>query len=121
MRYATISPSGARCSWPVACRNPSRRWVQTTRGAPARAAVAAAAAANLRAALAAALLTLPETFSAEALRVALCGLSYRGDARTWLGAEDRHKVARVAAGSAAAIDALYARAPPPRRGRRASD
>ena len=75
---------------------------------PAARAVAAAETANLRAALAAALLTLPETFSAEALRVALCGLSYRGDARTWLGAEDRHKVARIAAGSAAAIDALYA-------------
>ena len=74
----------------------------------ARAAVAAASTANLRAALAAALLTLPETFSAEALRVALVGLSYRGDVRTWLGAEDRHKVARIAAGSAAAMDALYA-------------
>ena len=90
---------------PVAALGPD-----DARAAPARAAVAAAAAANLRAALAAALLTLPETFSAEALRVALCGLSYRGDARTWLGAEDRHKVARIAAGSAAAIDALYARA-----------
>jgi len=74
----------------------------------ARADVAAASTANLRAALAAALLTLPETFSAEALRVALVGLSYRGDVRTWLGAEDRHKVARIAAGSAAAMDALYA-------------
>ena len=75
---------------------------------PAARAVAAAETANLRAALAAALLTLPETFSAEALRAALCGLSYRGDARGWLGAEDRHKVARIAAGSAAAMDALYA-------------
>ena len=75
---------------------------------PAARAVAAASSANLRATLAAALLTLPETFSAEALRVALCGLSYRGDARGWLGAEDRHKVARIAAGSAAEIDALYA-------------
>jgi len=94
-----------RMQKPVAALGPD-----DARTAPARAAVAAAAAANLRAALAAALLTLPETFSAEALRVALCGLSYRGDARTWLGAEDRHKVARIAAGSAAAIDALYARA-----------
>ena len=94
-----------RMQKPVAALGPD-----DARAAPARAAVAAAAAANLRAALAAALLTLPETFSAEALRVALCGLSYRGDARTWLGAEDRHKVARIAAGSAAAIDALCARA-----------
>ena len=107
-----------RRSHRVALAVPGRSHAETRRGVGSRrrargalrAAVAAAAAANLRAALAAALPTLPETFSAEALRVALCGLSYRGDARTWLGAEDRHKVARVAAGSAAAIDALYARA-----------
>jgi translocator assembly and maintenance protein 41 len=70
--------------------------------------LADAAAAKLRAALAAALLTLPETFTAHALRVALCGLSYRGDARRWFGAEDAHKVARIASGSANAVDALYA-------------
>ena len=94
-----------RMQKPVAALEPDD---DDARDKNARAAVAAASTANLRAALAAALLTLPETFSAEALRVALVGLSYRGDVRTWLGAEDRHKVARIAAGSAAAMDALYA-------------
>jgi translocator assembly and maintenance protein 41 len=94
-----------RMQKPVAALDPDD---DDARDKNARAAVAAASTANLRAALAAALLTLPETFSAEALRVALVGLSYRGDVRTWLGAEDRHKVARIAAGSAAAMDALYA-------------
>ena len=63
--------------------------------------------ANLRAALARALLTLPEQFSDDELRQQLCGLSYHGDARVWLGAEDLHKVRRIAFGSKQGIDALY--------------
>jgi len=70
--------------------------------------VVAAAAANLRAALAAALLALPETFSTRQLHRALCGLSYGGDIRMALFAEDADKVARIAAGSRAALTRLYA-------------
>ncbi len=62
---------------------------------------------NLNAALATALLTLPDLFTDETLRETLCGLSYRGDLRTWFGAEDKHKVKRIAAGSTNAIDELY--------------
>lgn len=47
---------------------------------------------NLRAALAASLLRLPLSFSEEDLFSELCGLSYRGDIRTLLRAEDPNKV-----------------------------
>jgi translocator assembly and maintenance protein 41 len=69
--------------------------------------VEAAQRSNLAAALRAALLLLPERFSAGELRAALCALSYGGDVRVGL-AEDAGKAARIAEGSAAALDALYA-------------
>lgn len=69
--------------------------------------VAAAADVNLRAALAAALLVLPERFPVENLHRALCGLSYRGDVRVALGAEDARKIERIARGSAGALERLY--------------
>lgn len=69
--------------------------------------VAAAAADNIRAALAAALLLLPETFSASQLHETLCGLSYHGDIRLALLAEDVEKIKRIAAGSRAGLARLY--------------
>lgn len=69
--------------------------------------VAAAVDVNLRAALAAALLVLPERFPLENLHRALCGLSYRGDVRVALGAEDARKIERIARGSAGALERLY--------------
>ena len=69
--------------------------------------VAAAAAANLRAALAATLLTLPETFTTRQLHRQLCGLSYFGDIRMSLFAEDADKIARIASGSRAGLLRLY--------------
>jgi translocator assembly and maintenance protein 41 len=69
--------------------------------------VATAASTNLRAALAAALLALPETFTTMQLHRQLCGLSYGGDIRMALGAEDTNKIARIAAGSRAALAQLY--------------
>jgi hypothetical protein len=68
--------------------------------------VDAAQASNLRAALACALLLLPERFSEQQLHVALCGLSYNGDVRMAL-AEDAAKVERIAQGSAAQLRRLY--------------
>jgi len=47
---------------------------------------------NLRAALAASLLRLPASFSEEDLFAELCGLSYAGDIRNLLRAEDVNKV-----------------------------
>ena len=55
----------------------------------------AAADVNLRAALAAALLVLPERFPIEDLHRVLCGLSYRGDVRVALGAEDARKISCI--------------------------
>ena len=69
--------------------------------------IAAAADVNLRAALAAALLVLPERFPIEDLHRVLCGLSYRGDVRVALGAEDARKIERIARGSAEALEQLY--------------
>ena len=37
----------------------------------------------------------------------LCGLSYRGDVRVALGAEDARKIERIARGSAEALEQLY--------------
>jgi len=62
---------------------------------------------NHAAAAAAALLTLPPRFSASSFRAALVGLSYGGDIRSAFRVEDTAKVARIAAGSAAGLDALY--------------
>ena len=58
-------------------------------------------------ALAAALLVLPERFPIEDLHRVLCGLSYRGDVRVALGAEDARKIERIARGSAEALEQLY--------------
>lgn len=69
--------------------------------------VAAAAQTNLRSALAAALLLLPPEFSEAQLHAQLVGLSYGGDVRLAFGAEDPHKVGRIAAGSAPALRQLY--------------
>lgn len=69
--------------------------------------LAAALAANAASAAAAALLLLPPTFDDVAWRTVVVGLSYGGDVRSWVGAEDSRKVSRVAAGSAAALGAMY--------------
>jgi translocator assembly and maintenance protein 41 len=87
--------------------------------------VAAAQAANLRAALDAALLLSPRRLSAGALARRIVGLSYAGDVRMGL-AEDAAKVARIAAGSAAGLAALYgpamdAEGPPLRPARLSAD
>jgi hypothetical protein len=65
--------------------------------------------ANRAAAAAAALLTLPPRFSSAAFRAALVRLSYGGDVRAAVGAEDASKVARIAAGAGAELEAAYAR------------
>lgn len=62
---------------------------------------------NLRMALAAALLQLPSRFTREELRQTIVNLSYAGDVRMAVGAEDRHKVARIAGGSSSELDCLY--------------
>lgn len=63
---------------------------------------------SLRMALAAALLQLPQYFSREELRETLVSLSYAGDIRMTVGAEDRLKVQRIAGGSSSELDSLYA-------------
>lgn len=79
-------------------------------------AVAEAQATNLRAALACALLQLPSEFTESELHEALVGLSYTGDVRTSLGAEDRFKVRRIADGSRDGLRKLYADALARQRG-----
>ena len=74
----------------------------------ADAGVAADGAANLDAALALALLSLPETFDETRLHEELCAISYRGDVRLVFGAEAADKVASIAAGSAEGLRRLYA-------------
>ncbi|GLC41188.1 hypothetical protein PLESTB_001528800 [Pleodorina starrii] len=66
--------------------------------------LAAALGTNLHNAVAAALVLLPPTFTEEELLRTLVGLSYRGDVRLAVGAEDPHKVARIVDGS---WDELY--------------
>lgn len=63
---------------------------------------------NLRMAFAAALLQLPQQFTRQELRQMLVSLSYAGDIRMAVGAEDRSKVQRIAGGSADELDRLYA-------------
>ncbi len=63
---------------------------------------------NLRAALSAALLSLPPVFADHALWTAVTQLSYRGDVRSLLRAEAPDKVASIARGSRAPLRALYA-------------
>ncbi|PNH10220.1 Mitochondrial translocator assembly and maintenance protein 41, partial [Tetrabaena socialis] len=63
-----------------------------------------AAMANRHHALATALVLLPPTFTEEELLRTVVGLSYGGDVRLAVGAEDPHKVARIVNGS---WDALY--------------
>ncbi|KXZ42290.1 hypothetical protein GPECTOR_167g171 [Gonium pectorale] len=63
--------------------------------------------ANLHHALAAALVLLPPTFTEEELLRMVVGLSYRGDVRLAVGAEDPHKVSRIVAGSWEQLAAMY--------------
>lgn len=72
--------------------------------------LAAALSANVAAATAAAVLLLPPAFSAAALHTTAAGLSYAGDVRSAVAAEDPAKVDRLVAGDAsgAAYGALYA-------------
>ena len=69
--------------------------------------VTAAQATNANAALAAALLFLPEKFTSRDLAAKLCGLSYTGDVRVMFGAEALDKVARIAAGSEVGLMEMY--------------
>ncbi|GIL94530.1 hypothetical protein Vretimale_762, partial [Volvox reticuliferus] len=69
--------------------------------------LAAAQESNLHNALAAALVLLPPTFTEEELLRTLVGLSYRGDIRLAVGAEDPHKVARIVDGSWDALYSMY--------------
>lgn len=69
--------------------------------------VTAAQSINARSALAAALLLLPEEFSRGDLLASLCGLSYSGDVRVALGAEDVDKVRRIATGSERGLMEMY--------------
>ncbi|PNW77446.1 hypothetical protein CHLRE_10g436900v5 [Chlamydomonas reinhardtii] len=62
---------------------------------------------NRHNALATALVLLPPTFTEEDLLRTLVGLSYRGDVRLAVGAEDPHKVGRIVAGSWEALAAMY--------------
>jgi len=89
-------------------QKPTTTLTTTTAAFAADASLRAASEANLRAALAAALLMLPETFSTRELHETLCGLSYEGDVRTAFGAEDVGKIPRVAAGSRAGLREMYA-------------
>ena len=66
-----------------------------------------ALATNAAAATAAALLLLPPVFDDAAWRGAVVGLSYGGDVRHTINADGVAKPARIAAGSAAGLDALY--------------
>ncbi|XP_020576233.1 phosphatidate cytidylyltransferase, mitochondrial isoform X2 [Phalaenopsis equestris] len=61
---------------------------------------------NLKAAMCAALLLLPPTFTEEDLYVKICGLSYMGDLRM-LFAEDKDKVKKIVQGSFKTFQAIY--------------
>ncbi|GLI63963.1 hypothetical protein VaNZ11_007130 [Volvox africanus] len=69
--------------------------------------LAAAQETNLHNALAAALVLLPPTFTEEELLRTLVGLSYRGDIRLAIGAEDPNKVARIVDGSWDELYSMY--------------
>ncbi|KAG2448782.1 hypothetical protein HYH02_006134 [Chlamydomonas schloesseri] len=62
---------------------------------------------NRHNALSTALVLLPPTFTEEELLRTLVGLSYRGDVRLAVGAEDPHKVGRIVAGSWEALAEMY--------------
>lgn len=62
---------------------------------------------NLRSALAAALLLLPEQFDENSLFETLCNLSYAGDVRMGVG-ESHRKPGNIAQGQRSALNALYA-------------
>lgn len=66
----------------------------------------AAASVNLRSALAAALLMLPQSFTAEQLFTAIAGLSYRGDFRMTFG-ENPNKVRNIVSKGMDNFRALY--------------
>ncbi|GAX80838.1 hypothetical protein CEUSTIGMA_g8273.t1 [Chlamydomonas eustigma] len=61
---------------------------------------------NLKSALTAALLLLPEKFSIESLLKSICSLSYNGDIRVGL-AEDPMKIGRIVEGSREGLEAMY--------------
>lgn len=63
---------------------------------------------NLKNALHASFLLLPEKFSDKMLYNTLCGLSYKGDFRMAVG-EDKNKVKKIAEGSYNELKQLYAR------------
>ena len=71
-------------------------------------AIADAQSRNVRAALATAVLLLPEEFDEGQLFRTIVGLSYGGDLRMALGAERVDKVAAIAEGSVAGLRAMYA-------------
>ena len=84
--------------------------VRGTEAAPADAApptLPLALTANTAAATAAALLLLPPTFDDTQWRDTVAGLSYGGDVRHAINADGHAKPARIAAGSAAGLDAMY--------------
>ncbi len=62
--------------------------------------------ANLRSALCAALLLLPEQFAKRDLYREICSLSYRGDVRMAF-AEDKSKIENIVAGSERELDGIY--------------
>ena len=63
---------------------------------------------NLRAAMATAVLLLPEEFNQDQLFRTIVGLSYGGDLRMVLGAERADKVSAIAEGSRDGMESLYA-------------
>ncbi|QDZ19134.1 mitochondrial matrix protein Mmp37 [Chloropicon primus] len=62
---------------------------------------------NIRAALCAALLLMPENFTKRELYHRICSLSYDGDIRLVFAAEDRSKVDNIVSGSEKELDVLY--------------
>lgn len=62
---------------------------------------------NLTSALRTAFLTLPERFSERELFERISGLSYAGDPRMWLPAENRNKVANIVSKQADQFRELY--------------
>eukprot|EP00117_Sycon_ciliatum_P044230 scpid84107/ scgid31940/ Mitochondrial translocator assembly and maintenance protein 41 homolog; MMP37-like protein, mitochondrial len=62
---------------------------------------------NLHSAVAAAIVQLPETFSARDLYLKIAGLSYQGDVRMSVGGEDRNKIANVVDNNIERFEHLY--------------